>query len=198
MASGSSARGADPEALPVGTGQAPPANSPTSSCPASPTPPRSTCWIRSSRASCPHPPFPAPPRHSERRSGRRPGSGHTPYKMFGDRGNGFTYLSPRLAELDHDMLAAASARTWAVGSSAPAAYAGFSAIVDYLVTVGGSPVDRRRTGRRSPSFARTWEPSAHARVVGGARPEGAISFGARGRGFRFRRCSRRGRPAPRP
>ncbi|MDW6057109.1 hypothetical protein SAZ11_02135 [Streptomyces sp. FXJ1.4098] len=67
--------------------------------------------------------------------------------MFGDRGNAFTYLSPPLAELHHDKLAAASARTWAVGSFAPAVYAGFSAIVDYLVALGGSEPDAdRRTG----------------------------------------------------
>ncbi|MGP3769417.1 aminotransferase class V-fold PLP-dependent enzyme [Streptomyces sp. SDT5-1] len=69
-----------------------------------------------------------------------------PYKMFGDRGNAFTYLSPRLADLPHDKLAAASTRTWAVGSSAPAAYAGFSAIVDYLAAIGGAePGSDRRT-----------------------------------------------------
>ncbi|WP_327664864.1 MULTISPECIES: aminotransferase class V-fold PLP-dependent enzyme [unclassified Streptomyces] len=69
-----------------------------------------------------------------------------PYKMFGDRGNAFTYLSPRLARLPHDKLAAASAETWAVGSSAPAVYAGFSAIVDYLATVGDTaPGTDRRT-----------------------------------------------------
>ncbi|AXK37725.1 aminotransferase class V-fold PLP-dependent enzyme [Streptomyces armeniacus] len=70
-----------------------------------------------------------------------------PYKMFGDRGNAFTYLSPRLAELGHDRLTKASSRTWSVGSSAPAVFAGFSAIMDYLVTVGGaSPATDRRDG----------------------------------------------------
>ncbi|AGP52280.1 aminotransferase class V-fold PLP-dependent enzyme [Streptomyces rapamycinicus] len=68
-----------------------------------------------------------------------------PYKMFGDRGNAFTYLSPRLARLDHEQFAGTSARTWAVGSAAPAVYAGFSAIMDYLASIGGTPAgsDRR-------------------------------------------------------
>jgi hypothetical protein len=75
------------------------------------------------------------------------------------------------------------------------------AVVDQLVRAARlPPADRRRTGRGSPAlrpYAHTREPSTHARVVGGARPEGAMSFGARQR-VGFRRCSRRGRPAPRP
>ncbi|RFC77220.1 aminotransferase class V-fold PLP-dependent enzyme [Streptomyces sp. AcE210] len=64
-----------------------------------------------------------------------------PYKMFGDRGNAFTYLSPRLARLDHEKLAAAAEPTWAVGSSSPAVYAGFTAIADYLAAVGAAAAD---------------------------------------------------------
>ncbi|WP_199830113.1 aminotransferase class V-fold PLP-dependent enzyme [Streptomyces viridochromogenes] len=68
-----------------------------------------------------------------------------PYKMFGDRGHAFTYLSQRLAQLDHDRVGGAGNDTWAMGSAAPAAFAGFSAIMDYLVAVGGT---RAGTGRR--------------------------------------------------
>ncbi|MFJ8048328.1 aminotransferase class V-fold PLP-dependent enzyme [Streptomyces luteogriseus] len=68
-----------------------------------------------------------------------------PYKMFGDRGHAFTYLSNRLARLDHDRVAGAGVGTWETGSSAPAVFAGFTAIMDYLVAVGGTAVgtDRR-------------------------------------------------------
>ncbi|RII20593.1 putative cysteine desulfurase [Streptomyces sp. YIM 130001] len=69
-----------------------------------------------------------------------------PYKMFGERGNAFTYLSGRLAGLDHDRPASAGPRSWAIGSAAPAVFAGFSAIVDYLVAVGATaPGTDRRT-----------------------------------------------------
>ncbi|WP_331773169.1 aminotransferase class V-fold PLP-dependent enzyme (plasmid) [Embleya sp. NBC_00888] len=68
-----------------------------------------------------------------------------PYKMFGDRGNAFTYLSPRLAELTHDKLTGANPDSWSLGSSAPAAFAGFTAIMDYLAAVGGTaPGTERR------------------------------------------------------
>ncbi|MDN3057160.1 aminotransferase class V-fold PLP-dependent enzyme [Streptomyces sp. SRF1] len=68
-----------------------------------------------------------------------------PYKMFGDRGNAFTYLSPRLAALDHDRLAGAASTTWNIGSAAPAMYAGFTTIMDYLATIGGAAPE---VGRR--------------------------------------------------
>ncbi|MGW3726295.1 hypothetical protein [Streptomyces sp. NPDC000851] len=70
-----------------------------------------------------------------------------------------------------------------VGGSRDDVQRGALAVADQLVLAARlPPVDRRRTGRGSPlSFARAWEPSTHARVVGGARPEGAMSFGARGR-----------------
>ncbi|MFF3492000.1 aminotransferase class V-fold PLP-dependent enzyme [Streptomyces sp. NPDC002795] len=85
-----------------------------------------------------------------------------PYKMFGDRGNAFTYLSPRLAALPHDKLAAAGSDTWAVGSSAPAVYAGFSAIVDYLAAVGDTAPG---TDRRSALVAGMRAVHAHEQAL---------------------------------
>jgi selenocysteine lyase/cysteine desulfurase len=66
-----------------------------------------------------------------------------PYKMFGDRGNAFAHLSPRLAVLDHDG-PESSPGAWSIGSAAPAVYAGFSAIVDHLAAIGGTPAGTPR------------------------------------------------------
>ncbi|WP_255301190.1 aminotransferase class V-fold PLP-dependent enzyme [Bacillus sp. Marseille-P3800] len=69
-----------------------------------------------------------------------------PYKMFGNRGMAFAYISERAASITHLKLAAAPADKWGLGSPAPAHYAGFSEIVNYICTLGSyvsKSTDRR-------------------------------------------------------
>lgn len=64
------------------------------------------------------------------------GINFAPYKFFGCRGSGFSWLSQRLAELPHDRLAAKPNTFWDVGTAAPWQYAVVTAIVDYLCWIG--------------------------------------------------------------
>lgn len=59
-----------------------------------------------------------------------------PYKMFGNRGVGFAYLSERVARLPHNKLIDKDVDDWTVGSISPAMYASFSMIINYIVEVG--------------------------------------------------------------
>lgn len=59
-----------------------------------------------------------------------------PYKMFGNRGVGFAFLSDRVAALPHHRLLASPGNNWNVGSPTPAHYASFSAIIDYICDIG--------------------------------------------------------------
>lgn len=59
-----------------------------------------------------------------------------PYKMFGNRGVGFAFLSDRVASLPHHRLLASPKNNWNVGSPTPAHYASFSAIIDYICDIG--------------------------------------------------------------
>ncbi|WP_040982106.1 aminotransferase class V-fold PLP-dependent enzyme [Oceanobacillus jeddahense] len=59
-----------------------------------------------------------------------------PYKMFGNRGIGFAYLSPRLASLPHNKLIDKDIDDWTIGSLSPSIYASFSKIIDYITTIG--------------------------------------------------------------
>ncbi len=59
-----------------------------------------------------------------------------PYKMFGNRGVGFAWMSDRLASLPHHRLLATEPTNWDLGSKTPAHYAGFSKVVDYICMVG--------------------------------------------------------------
>lgn len=70
-----------------------------------------------------------------------------PYKFFGCRGSGFSWLSDRAAALPHHKLAGKPAAHWDLGSTAPWQFAVISAIVDYVCWLGGhfSPSDDRRT-----------------------------------------------------
>lgn len=70
-----------------------------------------------------------------------------PYKMFGNRGIGFAYLSQRLASLPHHKLIDKDIDDWTIGSLSPAIYASFSKIIDYIVTIGSyyTKSDDRRT-----------------------------------------------------
>ncbi|WP_340084333.1 aminotransferase class V-fold PLP-dependent enzyme [Siminovitchia sp. FSL H7-0308] len=59
-----------------------------------------------------------------------------PYKMFGNRGIGFAYLSDRVACLPHHRLLATPENNWSVGSPTPAHYASFSKVIDYICRIG--------------------------------------------------------------
>ncbi|WP_027820663.1 aminotransferase class V-fold PLP-dependent enzyme [Paraburkholderia bannensis] len=64
------------------------------------------------------------------------GINFAPYKFFGCRGSGVSWLSERLAELPHHRLAAKDKGVWELGSPAPAQFAVVSAIVDYVAWIG--------------------------------------------------------------
>lgn len=59
-----------------------------------------------------------------------------PYKMFGNRGVGFAWMSDRLASLPHHRLLATDPSNWDLGSKTPAHYAAFSKVVDYICMIG--------------------------------------------------------------
>jgi cysteine desulfurase/selenocysteine lyase len=59
-----------------------------------------------------------------------------PYKFFGSRGSGLSWLSNRAAQLPHHKLSGKPADFWDLGSSAPAQFAVVSSIVDYVCWVG--------------------------------------------------------------
>lgn len=59
-----------------------------------------------------------------------------PYKMFGNRGVGFAWMSDRLALLPHHRLLATDSKNWDLGSKTPAHYGAFSKVIDYICMVG--------------------------------------------------------------
>jgi selenocysteine lyase/cysteine desulfurase len=75
------------------------------------------------------------------------GINFAPYKFFGCRGSGMSWLSPRAAALPHHRLAAKENGVWELGSPAPAQFAVVSAIVDYVSWIGRYFIDsdERRT-----------------------------------------------------
>lgn len=64
------------------------------------------------------------------------GINFAPYKFFGCRGSGMSWLSPRAAQLPHHRLSAKQPGEWELGSPAPAQFAVVSAIVDYVTWIG--------------------------------------------------------------
>ena len=66
-----------------------------------------------------------------------------PYKFFGCRGSGFSWLSERAAVLPHHRLAGKHADFWDLGSSAPWQFAVISEIVDYVCWIGGHFTDEK-------------------------------------------------------
>lgn len=70
-----------------------------------------------------------------------------PYKMFGNRGVGFAYLSDRIASFPHHRLLATDKDNWDVGSTTPSNFASFTKIIDYICEIGHyfNPSDDRRT-----------------------------------------------------
>jgi selenocysteine lyase/cysteine desulfurase len=59
-----------------------------------------------------------------------------PYKFFGCRGSGFSWLSDRAAVLPHDRLAGKRPDFWDLGSAAPWQFAVMSEIADYVCWIG--------------------------------------------------------------
>lgn len=69
-----------------------------------------------------------------------------PYKFYGCRGSGFSWLSDRAARLPHHKLAARAADYWDLGSAAPWQFAVMTEIVNYVGWIGsqfGASTDRR-------------------------------------------------------
>lgn len=59
-----------------------------------------------------------------------------PYKILGKVGTGFGWISDRVAALPHDRLLGKPFENWNLGTQEPAAYAGWTAVVDYLAWLG--------------------------------------------------------------
>lgn len=69
-----------------------------------------------------------------------------PYKFFGVRGSGFSWLSERAAVLPHQQLEGKDAAAWDLGSAAPWQFAVLTEIVNYVCWLGtklGNHSDRR-------------------------------------------------------
>lgn len=64
-----------------------------------------------------------------------------PYKFFGCRGSGITWMSERMARLPHHKLAARPETVWDLGSAAPAQFAVVTAVVDYVCWLGAKFVE---------------------------------------------------------
>lgn len=69
------------------------------------------------------------------------GVNFAPYKFFGCRGSGISWVSPRAAALPHHRLAAKQEGTWELGSPAPAQFAVITEIVEYVKWIGGHFTD---------------------------------------------------------
>src|SRR5699024_4272170 len=61
-----------------------------------------------------------------------------PYKMFGNRGVAYGYISERLSEIPHYRLLGSEKNNWDIGSPVPAHYAEFSEIVKYICSIGAN------------------------------------------------------------
>ena len=70
-----------------------------------------------------------------------------PYKFFGARGSGFTWLSDRTAMLRHDKLTGKQPDFWDLGSAAPWQFAAVTEIVGYVCWLGRRTTDS--TDRRA-------------------------------------------------
>ncbi|MBU9267189.1 aminotransferase class V-fold PLP-dependent enzyme [Burkholderia gladioli] len=91
------------------------------------------------------------------------GINFAPYKFFGCRGSGISWLSPRAAALPHHRLAARDQGVWELGSPAPAQFAVVTAIVDYVVWIGRHFVDSN--DRRALFVAGMERIEAHERAL---------------------------------
>ncbi|GAB3761884.1 hypothetical protein GCM10028796_12750 [Ramlibacter monticola] len=94
-----------------------------------------------------------------------------PYKFYGCRGSGFSWLSDRAAVLPHHKLAARSADFWDLGSSAPWQFAVMTEIVNYVCWIGGqfdSGGDRRALFARGMERIGLHERALLARLLEGS------------------------------
>ena len=94
-----------------------------------------------------------------------------PYKFFGCRGSGFSWISERLAVLPHDKLAGKPAGYWDLGSVAPWQFAVVTAIVDYVCWIGeqsGGAGDRRALFARGMECIGLHERALLARLLQGS------------------------------
>lgn len=87
----------------------------------------------------------------------------SPYKAFCRFNNGYAWVSDRLAVVDHERLLGKPADAWELGSRDPSAFAGFSAVVDYLVWLGGHFTEE--SSRRACLVAAGLAMQAHERAL---------------------------------
>jgi cysteine desulfurase / selenocysteine lyase len=94
-----------------------------------------------------------------------------PYKFFGCRGSGFSWLSDRLAVLPHHKLAGKAPGYWDLGSTAPWQFAAMTQIVDYVCWIGGrfgAQGDRRALFARGMEHIGLHERALLARLLEGS------------------------------
>jgi selenocysteine lyase/cysteine desulfurase len=95
-----------------------------------------------------------------------------PYKFFGCRGSGFSWLSERAAVLPHHRLAGKHPDFWDLGSAAPWQFAVITEIVDYVCWIGsqfGDGQDRRALFARGMERIGLHERALLARLLEGSR-----------------------------
>ncbi len=86
-----------------------------------------------------------------------------PYKFFGCRGSGLSWVSDRAAVLPHHKLAAKKPDYWDLGSSAPWQFAVLTEIVDYVCWLGANFTDA--TDRRALFVAGITHIELHERAL---------------------------------
>lgn len=87
----------------------------------------------------------------------------SPYKAFCRLNNGYAWVSDRLSVVDHDRLLGKPADAWELGSRDPSAFAGFSAVIDYLAWLGGHFTEE--SSRRACLVAAGLAMQAHERAL---------------------------------
>jgi selenocysteine lyase/cysteine desulfurase len=95
-----------------------------------------------------------------------------PYKFFGCRGSGLSWVSDRAALLPHHRLAGKKPDFWDLGSSAPAQFAVLTEIVDYVCWLGGQ-FSEQACGRRALFEAGIAQIELHERALLAALLEGS-------------------------
>ncbi|RTQ34994.1 aminotransferase class V-fold PLP-dependent enzyme [Variovorax gossypii] len=89
-----------------------------------------------------------------------------PYKFFGCRGSGLSWVSERAAVLPHHKLAGKKPDYWDLGSSAPWQFAVLTEIVDYVCWLGGHFIDATHaTDRRALFVAGITHIELHERAL---------------------------------
>ena len=89
-----------------------------------------------------------------------------PYKFFGCRGSGLSWVSERASVLPHHKLAGKKPDYWDLGSSAPWQFAVLTEIVDYVCWLGGHFIDATHaTDRRALFVAGITHIELHERAL---------------------------------